>query len=152
MPSVEVSLWIDGSPEEVFELASRMEEYPRFMEDVRSVKVIEQGDGYTVTDWVTEVDGKSFCWKERDEFYPAEGKIRYRQIAGDVKRFEGEWFFRRERGGCQAVLTVDFDLGMPMLAPILHPVLKKKVRENSQAMLAAIKEKVESGSSQKRRY
>lgn len=143
MPYIEVTQWIKGPLDEVYRLASDMEKYPEFMQDVRSVKVIERGEGYTVTDWVTEVDGRTIRWRERDEFFPENGKIAYRQLTGDLKKFEGEWRFADEKQGCRVALTVDFDLGIPMLAPILNPILKKKVQENSQAMLDAIKQKVE---------
>ncbi|MBM7865476.1 cyclase [Heliobacterium gestii] len=143
MPYVEESLWIGGSVRSVYALACRMEDYPLFMSDVRSVCVVERGEGYTVTDWETDADGRLFRWRERDDFLPDEGRIIYRQIEGDVKRFEGEWRFREQGEGCEVTLTVDFDLGIPMLAPLLHPILVKKVRENSRAMLFAIKEKVE---------
>ncbi|WP_041313639.1 aromatase/cyclase [Heliomicrobium modesticaldum] len=143
MPCVEESLWIRGTVGDVYALASRMEDYPLFMRDVRAVRIVERGDGFTLTDWETDVDGRSFRWRERDEFYPDEGRIVYRQVSGDVKRFEGEWRFQATEGGCHVTLTVDFDLGIPMLGPLLHPLLMKKVRENSRSMLLAIKEKIE---------
>ena len=40
-------------------------------------------------------------------------------------------------------LSVDFEFGIPMIAGMLNPLLKKKVRENSENMLAAIKAQIE---------
>ncbi|KAB2954611.1 cyclase [Heliorestis acidaminivorans] len=147
MPHVEVSQWVQGAPEEVYALASQMENYPEFMKDVRSVKILDRGDAYTITEWITEVDGRVIRWQERDDFYPQEGLIRYHQLSGDLKKFEGYWQIEEknlnEKKGSQITLTVEFDLGIPMLSSLLNPLLKQKVRANSEAMLEAIKAQIE---------
>ena len=41
------------------------------------------------------------------------------------------------------VSKVDFEFGIPMIAGLLNPILKKKVRENSENMLTAVKAQIE---------
>ena len=36
-----------------------------------------------------------------------------------------------------------FEFGIPMIAGLLNPILKKKVRENSENMLTAVKAQIE---------
>ena len=40
-------------------------------------------------------------------------------------------------------LGVDFDFGVPTLAELIGPTLLRKVRENSEMMLAALKSEAE---------
>ncbi|SJZ88732.1 type II toxin-antitoxin system RatA family toxin [Selenihalanaerobacter shriftii] len=143
MPYVESSILINGSVEEVYEIAKEMERYPQFMEDVISVDVINREENTTITAWVTDIDGKKIVWKERDIFDFDNKVIHYEQIEGDLKEFTGEWRFTPINDATKVVLTVDFEFGIPMIAPLLNPVLKKKVISNSEAMLSAIKSEIE---------
>lgn len=143
MPYVECTIFANGDAREAYEIAKKMEEYPNFMENLESVKVVERGKDYTITDWFAKVDGREFKWQEKDVFDDENLNITYQQTAGDLKKFEGQWRFTRENGGTRITLTVDFEMGIPMLAGLLNPILKKKVKSNSEAMLLAIKEQVE---------
>ncbi|HEX6971806.1 MAG TPA: aromatase/cyclase [Limnochordia bacterium] len=144
MPFVERSIVARGDKETMYALAKDMESFPQFMPDVEEVRVLERGPNYTITAWKVHIVGRRFEWTERDEFDDARCHITYRQTGGDLKKFEGEWRFEEDGdGGVKITLTVDFDLGMPMLAGMINPVLVKAVQMNSDKMLQAIKQQVE---------
>lgn len=143
MPFVERSIVARGDRESMYAIAKDMEAFPQFMPDVKAVKVLERGPGYTVTDWNVLIVGRQFQWRERDEFDDERCHIRYRQTGGDLKKFEGEWRFDETGDAVKITLTVDFDLGMPMLAGMINPILVKAVQMNSDKMLEAIKAKAE---------
>jgi len=147
LPYVEVREIVPCSRDKVYPILKDMEKYPEFMPDLVSVEVLGREGNTTVTKWVSNVDGRKISWTERDIFDEAGFRIAYRQIEGDLKKFEGEWILRPLLGNekeeaTEITLTVDFEFGIPMIAGLLHPILKKKVRENSLNMLRAIKEKV----------
>lgn len=139
MPHVEVSTLIRGDRFAIYELAKDMESYPRFAPDVDSVKVIDRGPGYTVTAWQARLQGKPFRWTERDEFDDQTPGIRYRQVDGDLKRFEGEWRFEAQGEDCKVTLTVDFELGIPMFAAMLNPIARVVVKKNSEGLLEGLR-------------
>ena len=56
---------------------------------------------------------------------------------------EGAWTIEEQGEDCEVTLAVDFEFGIPMIAGLLNPILKKKVRENSENMLKSIKEQIE---------
>ena len=56
---------------------------------------------------------------------------------------EIQWVIEPKAEGCEVTLAVDFEFGIPMIAGLLNPILKKKVRENSENMLTSIKEQIE---------
>lgn len=143
MPYVEVEEFIKAERENIYPIIKDMEKYPQFMKDLVSVEVIERTDCTTVTKWVSNVDGRSIRWTEQDVFDDENMHITYRQTDGDLKKFEGEWILTPVNGGTQIKLTVDFEFGIPMIAGLLNPILKKKVRENSQNMLAAVRDRVQ---------
>lgn len=143
MPYVEVSLPVQCEPVVAYPFIKDMEKYPEFMPDLVSVTVVERTAGSTVSDWVSNVDGRIIKWRELDLFDDTAMHIVYKQLAGDLKKFEGEWRLLPLVDGTEIRLTVDFDFGIPMIAGLLNPILKKKVRDNSMNMLRCIKEKIE---------
>lgn len=143
MPYVEVTLPVKADPSEIYPILKDMEKYPEFMHDLVSVEVLERQEAATVTKWVSNVDGRIIRWTEQDIFDDAKMHIAYRQIEGDLKKFEGEWVLTPIDGGTEIKLTVDFEFGIPMIAGLLNPILKKKVRVNSENMLKAIKDRLE---------
>jgi ribosome-associated toxin RatA of RatAB toxin-antitoxin module len=120
-----------------------MEKYPEFMEDLVSVEIIERQANMTLSRWVSNVDGRIIKWTERDIFDDENLHIAYAQTEGDLKQFAGEWLLTAIEGGTEIKLTVNFEFGIPMVAGLLNPILKKKVRDNSMNMLKAIKQKME---------
>jgi len=144
MPYIEVSTIVSGELSHIWDIVQDMEGYPKFMPNLQRVEVLERGDNSTVSSWVSNVDGRIIKWKERDVFFPDQYRIEYCQVSGDLKKFEGHWQLTPVDGGVKIVLTVDFEFGIPMVATLLNPLLKKKVRENSEGMLAAIKSICES--------
>ncbi len=145
MPQVEVSRSVPASAEAVYAFLRRMEEFPRYMKSVDEVRVLERGEGFTVTRWATRLHGAPFRWTERDEFDDRECRVRYRLVEGDLKRFEGEWILEPSGGCTKVTLTVDFEFGMPMIASLLNPVARLMIRENVLEMLAAVERALSEG-------
>ena len=143
MPYVESTIMVKAEPIAVYTLAKDMESYPEFMKDVVSITTLERSENSTVTRWVTKLEGKTLKWTERDEFDDENLIIRYTQIEGDLKKFEGYWKFDPVDGETRVTLTVDFEFGIPMVAALLHPIAKIKVRENCEMMLKGVKKKME---------
>ena len=79
-------------------------------------------------------------------------RIDYKLIEGDLDKFEGAWTFEHRDGATHVVLGVDYDFGVPTLAELIGPTLQKKVRENSEMMLAALKRRSRSGGRAVKRF
>ncbi len=145
MPHIESTIFIKGARELAYSMAKEMDKYPLYMENVIEVRVLTRDftDNSTITEWLTNVDGRIIRWIEKDLFDDEAKTIKYRQISGDLKKFEGEWRFQTAGQDTLVTLTVDFEFGIPMLAGLLNPILKKKTQANCEAMLNSIKEQVE---------
>lgn len=144
MPQVVSQLVMRGSKEKIYAVIKEMTAYPRFMPNLVSVEMLEQGENADLTHWVSDVDGRRIVWTERDKFYPEEFRITYAQTEGDLKKMEGAWTLKDVPEGVSVTLTVDFEFGIPMIAGMLNPLLKRKVRENCVNMLQAVQKQIES--------
>ena len=143
MPYIERKKTIKAPVEEVYKVASNMEEYPVFMRDVQSVKVVQRGQNSTVTDWVTDIDGTEIMWNEEDHFDTQNHTIDYRLLDGDLDKFEGQWRFAAIPEGTEVTLTCDFDFGIPELVHLIGDILEIKVSENCEMMLEGLKTQLE---------
>ncbi len=144
MPQVVSQIVIQGSKQKIYDVIKDMTAYPRFMQNLLSVEILEQGENTDLTHWVSDVDGRRIVWTERDNFYPDEFKITYAQTEGDLKKMAGAWTLIDVPEGVSVTLTVDFEFGIPMIAGMLNPLLKRKVRENCVNMLQAVQKQIES--------
>ncbi len=144
MPYVEVTRIVKADPAAVFAALSDMEAFPRFMENVNEVKVLRREGNRTESSWHVTLQGAPFRWVESDEFLADERRITYKQISGDLKKFEGEWRIEAAPEGASVTLTTDFEFGMPMIAGLLNPVARLILRRNAEQMLQALSEDLSS--------
>ena len=143
MPFVKTDIVIRGDKQAIYDVIKDMVSYPKSMKNLVSVEVLEQHGDTDVTHWVSDVDGRKIVWTEKDFFYPAEHRITYSQTEGDLKKMEGAWEMEDVPEGVRVSLSVDFEFGIPMIAGLLNPILVRKVKENSNAMLEAVKSQIE---------
>lgn len=144
MPYVECAIDIAAPAASVYELAKEQDRFPEFMPDVETVVVLERHPGHVITRWKTLVEDAPIEWTEKDVFDDANLRIDYELIEGDLDTFQGAWTFTESGGTTRVVLGVEYDFGVPTLAELIGPTLEKKVRENSEMMLAALKSEAES--------
>jgi ribosome-associated toxin RatA of RatAB toxin-antitoxin module len=143
VPYVECKIVIAAPAREVYEIAKNQERFPEFMPDVDSITVIERHADRLITHWKTLVEDAPIEWTEEDRFDDERCVIVYKLLEGDLDKFEGSWTFVDGDGSTQVTLGVDYDFGVPTLAELIGPTLEKKVRENSDMMLAALKREAE---------
>jgi len=143
VPYVESTIVVDAPARAVYELAKEQERFPQFMPDVETVTVLERHADYIVTRWKTLVEDAPIEWTEEDRFDDAGIRIDYKLIEGALDTFEGAWTFVESDGQTLVTLGVEYDFGVPTLAELIGPTLAKKVKENSEMMLAALKSEVE---------
>lgn len=144
MPFIEATIVVDAPAREVYELAKDQERFPEFMPDVELVTVLENHGARVISRWKTLVEEAPIEWIEEDIFDDAALRVDYRLLEGDLDTFEGAWTFEERDGATYVTLTVDYDFGVPTLAELIGPTLDRKVRENSDMMLAALKREAES--------
>lgn len=143
MPYVETSIAIAAPARVVYELAKEQERFPQFMPDVETVVILERHSDHIITRWKTLVEEAPIEWTEEDRFNDEALRIDYKLLEGDLDKFEGAWTFDERDGMTHVVLGVDYDFGVPTLAELIGPTLQRKVRENSEMMLAALKTEAE---------
>ncbi len=143
MPFVACSIVVNAPARDVYELAKDQERFPEFMPDVELVTVIERSGARVVSRWKTLVEDAPIEWIEEDIFDDAALRVDYKLLEGDLDTFEGAWTFEERDGATHVDLSIAYDFGVPTLAELIGPTLHKKVRENGEMMLLALKTEAE---------
>ena len=143
MPFVQCSIVVRAPARDVYELAKDQERFPEFMPDVELVTVMQRDGARTVSRWKTLVEDAPIEWIEEDLFDDVALRVDYRLLEGDLDTFQGAWTFEERAGETHVELGIEYDFGVPTLAELIGPTLHKKVRENGEMMLAALKSEAE---------
>jgi len=144
MARVEASTVIRAPLEDVYAVAKRVEDFPRFMPDLERVTVLErQGDLPTATEWVGVVEGRRIRWIEEDAWDDARHVCQFRQRDGDFEKYEGEWTFTPEGDGTRTAVAVEFEFGIPLIGGLLSQLLRVKMQQNLDGMLTALRGQLE---------
>jgi ribosome-associated toxin RatA of RatAB toxin-antitoxin module len=151
LPIVQSSIEINGPIDEVYALAKNVESFPEFMPDVKSINVVERSeDGRrTVVDWVGIVKEfrTTIKWTEEDIWDDHAHTCTFSLVKGDYSKYGGVWKFTDLGGRTRFDSEIEVEYDVPLIGPLIRGIIAKKMKENVDNMLAAIKERVESGKS-----
>ncbi len=143
MPTIKVSHRFPYPAEQVYRLAKQVERFPQFMEDLDRVEVLERDEsGPTLTRWSGRVKiasiTRELVWTERDRWDDQEMSCSFAMEQGDLKSYHGVWRFKAEDGSCLSELEVEFELGIPMLGPLVEQLVADRLRENLNQLMQAL--------------
>ncbi|MFC4329077.1 type II toxin-antitoxin system RatA family toxin [Streptomyces andamanensis] len=114
-----------GTADAVWKVLTDCEAFPDFMEGVNEVTVNgEDGDRRT-SSWVVELKGSEMEWDQEDVLDPERRRWEFRQSDGDLAHYEGYWQVVEDGGTVALELKVEFDVGLPMVAEMIHPAVAK---------------------------
>jgi uncharacterized membrane protein len=145
MATVESTIVIEAPVDEVYAIAKNVERFPEFMEDVEDVEILEEEDGRRVSHWVGLIEefNRTLEWTEEDYWDDVEHSCRFEMIEGDFTAYSGTWTFEEDEAGTLVNLTVDYEYAIPLIGPLIKKLLHRKVQQNCENMLIAIKNQAE---------
>ena len=148
MPKIEQSVVIDAPIEHVYKIARDVEAFPQFMQDLRSLTLVERSpDGSrTVTEWVGLIREfkMTIKWTQEDRWDEATHRDVFTMLHGDMDSMSGVWQFMPEgEGQTRFDSSVEYEYNVALIGPMVKNLIKKKMTDNLQSTLNAIKQKSE---------
>jgi ribosome-associated toxin RatA of RatAB toxin-antitoxin module len=148
MPRIEQTITIAAPVEKVYAIARDVEAFPEFMADLKSLTVLERNEDNTrtVTAWVGLIREFKLTvkWTQEDKWNDATYRDDFHQIQGDMDRMEGYWQFTAEDVNQTRFDSVlDYEYDVPLIGPMVKNLIKKKLTDNLQATMDAIKRRAE---------
>jgi uncharacterized membrane protein len=143
MPEVRAERFIQGlRPEKVYALAKDLEGLKPYLKEVESLKVLSQEGNRTKSEWVAVAMGKKVRWLEEEEWDDENLRNRFFSPEGDFDRYEGTWVFLPEGEGTRVVLTLTYELTIPIFGGLLQKLVQKLMQENVESLLKGLEERV----------
>ncbi|MBW7927909.1 MAG: SRPBCC family protein [Fimbriimonadaceae bacterium] len=145
MPTIRCTTWVNAPLAHVVEIAQDNASFPEFMQDVKSLDIVEREGGRVVSDWVGMIPQfmLKVRWRQEDVWDLEANTCTFRQLEGDYDSMSGEWRFTEENGGTRFDSIVDYEYRVPGLGPLVAKVVQKIVQANLDNVLEAIKRRAE---------
>jgi len=145
MATVESIIVIEAPVDAVYAIARNVEDFPKFMKDVEDVTILEDDGARTVSHWVGLIEefNRTLEWTEEDQWDDEAHSCRFEIIEGDFTEYRGIWSFEEDEAGTLVKLIVEYEYAVPLIGPLIKKLLHRKVQQNCDNMLAAIKEQAE---------
>lgn len=119
-----------------------IEEYPKYMEDVREVTILELEAGRRVSRWVTRLKGSIMTWTEEELIDDERRRLDFTQTEGDLALYTGHWQVTALKEGSLVEMKVEFDIGIPELGDMLDAIAAEAIRENMRSILGHIENRM----------
>ena len=104
-----------------------------------------EGGEHRESSWEVLLKGSLLRWRERETVDRPGMRIDFKQLEGDLDRFDGHWLVEPAEGGSDVELHVEFEIGIPLLAEMLNPVAARALRDNSADMLSSLEAELAAG-------
>ena len=144
MPVIEVRRVLSAPLDKVVAIAKNVEDYPRFMPDVKSVKVLESEDDGKLqkVEWVGVIKqfAREIRWVQEDRWV-SPTRVEFRQIRGDYDRMEGYWEFADADGATEFTNVLDYEYRVPLLGALVTKVVEFLVRQNLESIMDGIEKR-----------
>jgi len=136
---------IAAPAESVYQAAKNVEKFAELLPNLDRVTILEDdGTGHTTTRWEGTVSigplTRQLAWTERDYWDDAQRTCTFELVEGDMKKYEGTWTFAQMDNGCLVELNVEFELGIPLLGPMLGKIVDQLMQANCDQLLVALAE------------
>jgi uncharacterized membrane protein len=147
MPRVEQTVIINAPIDHVYNVARDVETFPEFMADLRSLAVLERSEdgNRTVTEWTGLIREFKMVvkWTQEDIWDPAGRRDDFKMLKGDMTSMSGYWQFTGDLESTRFDSVMDYEYDVPLIGPMIKNLIKKKMTDNLQATLEAIKQRAE---------
>jgi uncharacterized membrane protein len=114
-----------GSSDLLWKTLLDIEVFPSYMEGVNEVEITGEKDGLRESSWVVELKGSEMEWEQEDVIDAERRRVEFRQTDGDLAHYQGYWQVVEDAEGTGLELKVEFDIGLPMVAEMIHPAVAK---------------------------
>lgn len=144
MGKVNDVITIQQSVENVFLEAQNIDQLAKFLPDLQEVRILKKNMNEVDSFWKGSFQGREVKWTERDIWDEANKECRFFILEGDFKVYQGMWkFIPLSDKETKVELEIEYDLGLPLVGALINTFLKKKMLENAQAMLKALKQMID---------
>ena len=126
------------SADEAFDKICDFESFSGLGPSIRSVEVEEVDETTVRSKWDVDFRGGSMRWTEEDKVDRAARTMRFHQVEGNLKHFEGSWTVEQDGDDATITFQADFAVGLPSMAAFIDPIAEQSIVENLTTVLRGL--------------
>ncbi|WP_433665943.1 type II toxin-antitoxin system RatA family toxin [Nocardia sp. CA-136227] len=119
-------------PEHLWDVLLDCTSYPDYMTGVNEVEILDDEGERRTSSWLVELKGSEMEWDQEDVISVEQRRIDFRQLDGDLAEYQGYWQVHAN----ELELSVEFDIGMPLVAEMIHPAIAKALEGYAGSIVA----------------
>lgn len=136
MPVVTQTALIDANIESVFDLISRIEEFPQYADALKEVRQIEPG----LYRWTAQALGTTLTWDSIITEFVRPTRIAWRSIKGFTN--SGAYSLAPVPRGTRVSITIEYSFPSPLIATLLAPLVAPLIRSYAREVLRRVKRRL----------
>ncbi len=137
MPTISESVTINADVEDVFDLISRVEEFPRYASMLKEVREI----GHRTYRWEARVQGLALTWDSIIAEFHRPTRLAWRSIRGFKN--SGTYHLSAMPNGTRVELTIAYDFEGGLLNGLMETLTIPLVRTAAASILAKVRDRLE---------
>lgn len=137
MPTISESVTINADIEHVFDLISRVEEFPIYASMLKEVREID----HRTYRWVARVRGLTLTWDSIIAEFHRPTKLTWRSIRGFKN--SGTYRLMRIPDGTRVELTIEYNFEGGLLGGLIEALVIPPARSAAASILAKVKDRLE---------
>lgn len=132
MYSMNARLPMACEPEQVWDALLDYTSYSDYMAGVNKIEILDEDGGRRTSSWTVELKGSEMEWEQEDRISIEDRRIEFHQTDGDLNSYEGYWQVHAN----ELEVSVEFDIGLPLVAEMIHPAVAKAIEGYAGAIVA----------------
>ena len=132
MYSMNSRLPISCEPQQVWDVLLDYKSYPEYMTGVNEIEILDEDGERRTSSWIVELKGSEMEWEQEDRISADDRRIEFHQTDGDLNDYQGYW----QVHATELEVSVEFDIGLPLVAEMIHPAVAKAIEGYAGAIVA----------------
>ena len=132
MYSMNSRLPMTCDPKLVWDVLLDYTSYPEYMTGVNEIEILDEDGETRTSSWIVELKGSEMEWEQEDRISAENRRIEFHQTDGDLNSYEGYWQVHAN----ELEVSVEFDIGLPLVAEMIHPAVAKAIEGYAGAIVA----------------
>lgn len=128
MPTINSSIIIEESKENLFSLIKNMSSFPRFIAGVESIKIEKISENVSISEWRVNVAGTTLTWSEEDIFNVKDFIIDFKMLHGDFGQYSGRWRISDTPKGSKLTMVANIEWDMPNINHAIAAIIDRKTK------------------------
>ena len=134
----EVELKNAKNIELVWSVLTEFASYPDIIDEVTSIKILENTGGSSKLEWDISLDGAPINWIEKEVLDVKNGMVHFEALDGDFDVYRGRWIVKKTKNGITISIKLEYCIDIPVIEIAIGGILKEKLKAYVTSLISGL--------------